>query len=266
MPGASTERPGSKGWSGWLALDEQLCPRVRAQGGPGKDRDTAPLPPPLPSRPEAGQRRRRAPGGRDPSGLCSLFIVPTRFLGALPHPRRAPRGGQRPKPWNIVVPGSPGAGPGLCSLLSRGGEGAEPEAGPEPLGPQPLPVREAGAGSSLTVLLKMKTPRGCPRSFHERLSHLRADLSPGRACTAVSGRRRVPRPLSGECPGPCPRFPVRADPLCLGLGQPVTMPSTRNNALIVTAGPGSRRGNVRRGAPSYHARRERGWAPAHTKT
>ena len=198
------------------------------------------------------------------SAHFSLFLQGSR--GHCPIPAGPHGAGKDPGPGTLsfLVPVAQDL---ACARCCPGeGRGGEPEAGPEPLGPQPLPVREAGAGSSLTVLLKMKTPRGCPRSFHERLSQLRADLSPGRACTAVSSRRRVPRPLSGECPGPRPRFPVRADPLCSGLGQPVTMPSTRNNALIVTAGPGSRRGNVRRGAPSYHARRERGWAPAHTKT
>lgn len=42
-----------------------------------------------------------------------------------------------------------------------------------------------------------------------------------------------------------PGFPRRADPVCLGLCHPVTMPDTGNNALTVTAGSGAEHRNVR---------------------
>lgn len=49
-----------------LSLDEWVCLSARAQGGPGKERDTGShAASPLPTRPEAGNRGRQGKGGGD---------------------------------------------------------------------------------------------------------------------------------------------------------------------------------------------------------
>lgn len=57
-PGPGQSRP--------LSLDEWVCLSARAQGGPGKERDTGShAPSPLPTRPEAGNRGRQGKCGQD---------------------------------------------------------------------------------------------------------------------------------------------------------------------------------------------------------
>lgn len=79
---------GGTGQSRHLPLDEQVCLRGRAQGGPGRNRDMGcPAPYPTPSGP-AGDRGRQ--GWARLFSVCSLSTVPRPFLGALPDPCPAP--------------------------------------------------------------------------------------------------------------------------------------------------------------------------------
>lgn len=179
-----------------------------------------------------------------------------------PRPRSLLMAGQGlcskdPAPQKVVALGS--LGPGMVPALVPRGDLLRQVL--NSWAPRRLSGRGARASSSLVVLLQMKTSaphQGCPGPSHRSLSQPQA---------APSAAGRVPllcfQPRRGSrLSGGAPRLPIP----CVWGSEPVTMPDTGNNALIVTAGPGSELGNVRHGVPGYHPHREQGWAPAHTKT
>lgn len=152
-----------------------------------------------------------------------------------------------------------------------------PKAGPGCLAPHLLGHEEATAGSSLTVLLNMKTcaphphPRN-PRTCSPRpLSQLQADLSPGSTCAVSAGV-----PPSGPCRAGRTRRPSLWERRCLHvlsrLPRAFGALSPSDNARHWEQCPHCH-GRPWLGAqkrkmpcPRCHPRREPGRAPARMKT